>query len=151
MPIPSAFSGKQGPAQLRPGKSGAAPALKANQQSRSTEEGLTIKDLQDVELKVRKVTAPKSNVRQQELKEAKRRQDVTDSEYWVALCFESREQKEEFLRKLTARGVSTEGEDKYVDGRKFARMLGVAVTPDPAARRNVTISSRWQRHVKEMK
>jgi len=41
--------------------------------------------------------------------EQKRFDLATDSEYWVALCFQSREQKEEFLRavKMLALGDST--------------------------------------------
>lgn len=46
---------------------------------------------------------------------------VTDSEYWVALCFESREQKERFLQRS---GLLRWG-DKYLDGRIVARRFGV--------------------------
>lgn len=53
--------------------------------------------------------------------EAKRYELATDSEYWLAVCFQSREQKEEFLRavKMLADG------DKYLDGRKLAANLGI--------------------------
>jgi hypothetical protein len=47
--------------------------------------------------------------------------DATDSEYWVALCFQTREQKEEFLNKLRLIDLG----DKYIDGMKAAKVLGV--------------------------
>lgn len=52
-----------------------------------------------------------------------RRTTVTDSEYWVALCFETREQKEEFLRKLN---LLDEG-DKYIDGLRAAEAMGLTI------------------------
>ena len=55
--------------------------------------------------------------------EAKRRTEATDSEFWCALCFETRAQKEEFLRKL---GVLAHG-DKYLDGRLVAEKLGIVL------------------------
>lgn len=47
--------------------------------------------------------------------------DATDSEYWVAICFQTRDQKEEFLQKL---GLLEMG-DKYLDGMRVAHKLGV--------------------------
>jgi hypothetical protein len=47
----------------------------------------------------------------------------TDSEFWVAVCFMSREEKEEFLRKTETIAHG----DKYVDGREFSRTLGVEI------------------------
>ncbi|MGO9358064.1 MAG: hypothetical protein ACLP1D_10360 [Xanthobacteraceae bacterium] len=55
--------------------------------------------------------------------EEERRKEITDSEYWVAFCFESRAQKEEFLGKL---GL-LDGGDKYVDGLAAAKAMGVAI------------------------
>jgi len=51
--------------------------------------------------------------------EVDRFREATDPEFWVALVFESREQKEDFLREF---GLSRLG-DKYLDGRKVARVL----------------------------
>lgn len=56
--------------------------------------------------------------------------DVTDSEYWVCLCFQSREQAEAF-----AAGAKLPAGEKYVDGRKFARRLGIELPPEPEIRR----------------
>lgn len=55
--------------------------------------------------------------------EDKRRVNATDSEYWFAVCFESRAEKEAFLRAVKAK-KSMHG-DKYLNGRDFARLLGV--------------------------
>lgn len=46
---------------------------------------------------------------------------ATDSEYWVAICFQSRDQKEQFLRALD---LIRHG-DKYLDGWTVAKKLGV--------------------------
>lgn len=46
---------------------------------------------------------------------------ATDSEYWFAVCFQTRDQKEQFLR---AMGLITLG-DKYLDGWAVAKRLRV--------------------------
>lgn len=50
---------------------------------------------------------------------------ATDSEYWVGLCFQTREQKEHFLRaaKLLQAG------DKYIDGQLLAKRMGIELPP----------------------
>ena len=50
---------------------------------------------------------------------------ATDSEYWVAVCFQTREQKEHFLAvtKLLKAG------DKYIDGALVAKVLGIELPP----------------------
>ena len=50
---------------------------------------------------------------------------ATDSEYWVGLCFQTREQKEHFLReaKLLQAG------DKYIDGALLAKRMGITLPP----------------------
>lgn len=55
--------------------------------------------------------------------EKARFEQVTDSEYWVAFCFETREQKQEFLEKA---GLIDEG-DKHVDGLAFAKAIGIDI------------------------
>lgn len=69
-------------------------------------------------------------------REEQRYEDATDSEYWVALCFQTRAQKEEFLDKV---GWSRDLHgDKYLDGMLMAETLGVElesrVPPLPEAR-----------------
>ena len=50
----------------------------------------------------------------------------TDSEYWFAACFQTREQKEAFLKALDLLVYG----DKYIDGRLLAEKLGIEL---PAA------------------
>jgi hypothetical protein len=52
---------------------------------------------------------------------------LTDTEFWIAVCFQSREQKEEFLEKV---GWLSLG-DKYIDGLALAELVGVDVEPIP--------------------
>ena len=50
---------------------------------------------------------------------------ATDTEYWLAICFETREQKEAFLRASRTAALG----DKYIDGKRFAAMLKISL-PD---------------------
>lgn len=52
-------------------------------------------------------------------KERSRRRLATDSEFWFAVCFTSREEKERFLRKY---GLMRAG-DKYLAGKDVDRIL----------------------------
>jgi hypothetical protein len=60
---------------------------------------------------------------------------ATDSEYWVGLCFQTREQKEHFLReaKLLQAG------DKYIDGALLAKRMGIEL---PAAQVPYNVSAK---------
>lgn len=58
--------------------------------------------------------------------ENKRFRDMCDTEYWFCVCFTSREQKEEFLKKI---GIETDV--KYIDGKDMARAYRKAIkAPD---------------------
>ncbi|EMK1731267.1 hypothetical protein V8N76_004573 [Salmonella enterica] len=54
-------------------------------------------------------------------REDKRFELATDTEFWVAVCFQTREQKEVFLRALA---MIEEG-DKYIDGQRLAERLNI--------------------------
>lgn len=56
-------------------------------------------------------------------REDRRFVDATDSEFWIAVCFQTREQKEEFLRKS---GWINHG-DKYLDGMRVAHEMGITL------------------------
>lgn len=56
-------------------------------------------------------------------KEADRFQQATDSEFWFAVCFKSRDEKEAFLKAIGVRKKLMG--DKYLDGRQLAKVLGV--------------------------
>jgi len=63
-----------------------------------------------------------------QIKERKRQMQerfrvANDTDYWFAMCFQSREQRDEFLR-LT--GWAAPGE-KYLSGLKVAQVLGVEI------------------------
>lgn len=49
----------------------------------------------------------------------KRREDLYDTEYWVAVCFSSREQVQEFLRKL-----EFDDDAKYISGPELVEAIG---------------------------
>jgi len=64
---------------------------------------------------------------------AERFRDIEAGEFWFCVCFQSRSQKEDFLRLLLERySPSTPVEkfgDKYVSGLELAEMLGVGIEP----------------------
>lgn len=60
-----------------------------------------------------------ASFKDREKQEAKRFRDATDSEYWVAICFHSRADKEAFLAE---HGLDHLG-DKYLDGYAVSRLL----------------------------
>ncbi len=63
-------------------------------------------------------------------RESKRMADATDSEYWFAVCFQTRAQKEELLQKL---GLLANGDSaKYIDGLALATAFGIGIqSPSP--------------------
>ena len=46
---------------------------------------------------------------------------ATDSEYWACICFQTREQKDAFLKALNLFNLG----DKYLDGQEVAEVLGI--------------------------
>ncbi len=70
--------------------------------------------------------------------------DATDSEFWVAMCFQTREQKDEFLRKA---GLLPLG-DKYLDGMKVAKAMGITLeSPVPPNRRITKFGGAYLKRV----
>ena len=59
-------------------------------------------------------------IREADKRERDRHANTLDSEYWVAICFQNRAQKEEFLRQI---GWLKFG-DKYLDGMALAKRHG---------------------------
>lgn len=72
-------------------------------------------------------SAIRSSFAERAREENKRRELATDSEYWICLCFQTREQKEAFLAGLK---LSTDA-DKYIDGRLLAVKLGIDLPANP--------------------
>jgi len=82
-------------------------------------DGIEYKDLEQYSAEV--VSATQQAFRDRTKREAQRFEDATDSEYWCALCFRTRADKESFLRQFN---ISDLG-DKYLDGHAVsARLLG---------------------------
>lgn len=69
---------------------------------------------------VAEASAVMSAFQQRAANEAKRFREATDSEFWCCFCFQTREQKEEFLRAFNLLSLG----DKYLDGQKAAKRLG---------------------------
>lgn len=69
-------------------------------------------------------TALEQGYRDRAKNEADRFKRATDSEYWFAVCFTTREEKEAFLR---AAGLSHLG-DKYLEGPAVAATLDIDLT-----------------------
>jgi len=66
-----------------------------------------------------------------------------DSEYWVAVCFQSRDQKEKFLELA---GWLQYG-DKYLDGLEVADAMGIDIKAMTPAIRKVKIEKDWKEFV----
>lgn len=69
-------------------------------------------------------TALEDGYRQRAKAERDRFKRATDSEFWVAVCFTTREEKDLFLERA---GLIEHG-DKYLDGRVVADTLGIDLT-----------------------
>jgi hypothetical protein len=67
------------------------------------------------------LTALQKAIKDQQRNYAAKMKDILDSEYWVAVCFQTRAQKEAFL---TAIGLILDG-DKYVNGLSLAKKMGI--------------------------
>jgi len=70
--------------------------------------------------------------------EAARFEKATDSEYWVCVCFQSRAEKESFLKaaKLFEMG------DKYLDGWNVAKTLNIPFNRDTTGYGKLKIDPR---------
>jgi hypothetical protein len=62
-----------------------------------------------------------STMKGRERVERNRFLEATDSEYWVALCFQTRAQKDDFLRRMDLIDLG----DKYLDGLDVAARMGL--------------------------
>lgn len=67
---------------------------------------------------------------------------ATDSEFWVAVCFQTREQKEAFV---SAIGLLAEG-DKYLDGMLVSKAMGIDLQRVNLERKTRSLSP----HLKEI-
>jgi len=72
-------------------------------------------------------------IRENRKNQVERFRDIEAGEFWFCVCFQSRNQKEDFLHKLLeqyAPNVPYERfGDKYISGLELAEMLGVGIEP----------------------
>lgn len=119
------------------------PSRVSREDLKAVEQGIASLPINDAGDGRQHAPGQRSSFQQRSDREKQRYQDVTDSEYWVAVCFESRDQKEEFLK---ATGLLQDG-DKYISGPDLAAHFGVPLTRDAGAHRKVSINPRWLKHV----
>lgn len=74
-------------------------------------------------------------------REATRMADAVDDEYWVAVIFQTRAQKEAWL---TALGVIQDG-DKYIDGLPVARAMGIKLPAASAPQTKFRSSGKFEK------
>lgn len=74
-------------------------------------------------------TALEQGYRNRAKAEADRFKRATDSEYWIAVCFTTRAEKETFLRAANLTDLG----DKYLDGHEVARRLDINLTESGSA------------------
>jgi len=67
--------------------------------------------------------------------------DVNDTEFWVAVCFDTREQKERFLSDI---GLLDEA-DKYLSAHSLAKAVGVPLMPTPLPKARIAASPRFRK------
>jgi hypothetical protein len=58
--------------------------------------------------------------------EQARYEDAVDSQFWIAICFQTSEQAEEFLKKTGWLDIG----EKYLDGLEVAQRMGINLTSD---------------------
>jgi hypothetical protein len=86
----------------------------------------TEKDMDPVEVVESRVAALPSAFQSRASKEQDRRADATDSRYWVALCFQTAAEKEEFLIGSGLADLALDSD--YLDGAEVAERLDVELT-----------------------
>jgi hypothetical protein len=79
-----------------------------------------------VEIVEARVAALPSAFQSRASKEQDRRADATDSRYWVALCFQTAAEKEEFLIGSGLADLALDSD--YLDGAEVAERLDVELT-----------------------
>lgn len=76
-------------------------------------------------------------------REQKLQEQAFDTEFWFAVYFQSREQKEAFLVGLE---MLADG-DKYLDGQALAEKLGIALPAGPKIEATNRITKAWDEFV----
>lgn len=98
------------------------------------------KGMDPVEVIESRVAALPNAFQERAAKEQDRRTDATDSRFWVALCFQTREEKEEFLVKAGLADLALDSD--YLDGAEVAKRLDVELTSPTPKWRDARINKR---------
>jgi len=94
----------------------------------------------DVEAESKKeLTEMQTKFKADAAREAKSMQDNNDSAYWCCLIFQTRAQKEEFLRNA---GLIDLG-DQYLDGIEVAQKLKIPIKTEALKMPKNRINKRW--------
>lgn len=93
-----------------------------------------------VEIVETRVAALPNAFQERASKEQDRRADATDSRYWVAVCFQTREHKEQFLINAGLADLALDGD--YLDGAEVAERLGVELSVETPEWRDARINKR---------
>ena len=94
----------------------------------------------------REISALKAAFIERSDKENARYTQAVDSEYWFAVCFQSREQKNEFLK---ASGLHLWG-NKYIDGKHVAAKLKITLPASLPSKSLKKLDPKLSALVKEM-
>lgn len=91
------------------------------------------------------LSAVQSGFRERAKREDERFFLATDSEYWICVCFQTREQKEAFLSEMNWLRFG----DKYLDGQLVANELGVTLPrADVPYNTSASVDRKWLEFVK---
>lgn len=78
--------------------------------------------------------------------------DEYDSEFWFCLVFQTRDQKDAFLKSCIERGLlPPKSGDKYLSGTALAKAMGVPLPPGPKWREPAKPKARWAAMAREDK
>jgi hypothetical protein len=88
---------------------------------------------------IAEIAAVTNAFKDRKTQDQKRFVQATDSEYWCCLCFQTREQKDEFLAKMNLADLG----DKYLDGIDVAKRLHITLTSETPAMPRLSIDRKF--------
>lgn len=106
--------------------------------------------VQQAELEVASIKESSENAkwRRARMKSQQQMADANDTEYWIAVCFDSQVQKLDFLKQT---GLLRHDEDKYfayhevVEAWNQGRGRQLKLTPDGRGHHTLPVNRRWSR------
>lgn len=117
-----------------PGRVGTRPMTRVGAASSGQKVAGGSHDMSERDFKANLESATKTDMQRLETgfmqrakQEQRRFEDATDSEFWFCVCFQSRAQKEAFLKALEWDQFG----DKYLNGEAVAEAIDVKLPPGP--------------------